>query len=66
MLRSFAGDRLLVLANLSADEQSVRSAILDEHGMRLTASAAVPDGRALRTDGAHLILAPYQFSWIQG
>jgi amylosucrase len=66
LLRSFAGDRLLVLANLSADEQWVRSAILDEHGMRLTDSAAVPDGRALRTDGAHLILAPYQFSWIQG
>jgi hypothetical protein len=34
--------------------------------MRLTASAAIPDGRALRTDGARLILAPYQFSWIQG
>jgi amylosucrase len=65
LLRSFAGDRLLVLANLTADEQWVRSAILDEHGMRLTASAAVPDGRPLRADGAHLILAPYQFSWIR-
>jgi amylosucrase len=66
LLRTFAGDRLLVLASFSADEQPVRTAILDEHGMRLTASAAVPDGRPLRADGEHLILAPYQYSWIQG
>ena len=45
-----AGERLLVLANFSADEQRLRRAILDEHGLRLTDSAAVPDGRPLRTD----------------
>jgi amylosucrase len=64
LLRSFAGERLLVLANLSAGEQPVRASILDEHGMALTASAAVPDGRALRGDEANLVLAPYQFAWI--
>jgi hypothetical protein len=55
-----------VLANFSADEQSVHSTILDEHGMGLTASASVPDGRPLRADGEHLVLAPYQFAWVQG
>jgi amylosucrase len=65
LLRTFAGERLLVLANFSADEQRVRGAILEEHGMRLTAAAAVPDGRPLRTEGDDLLLAPYQFSWSQ-
>jgi amylosucrase len=65
LLRTFGGERLLVLANFSADEQSVRAAIVDEHGMRLTASAATPDGRSLRTDDEHVILAPYQFVWIR-
>jgi amylosucrase len=66
LLRTFAGERLLVLANFSADEQSVRGALVDEHGLQLTPSAAVPDGRPLRADGAQIILAPYQFAWIQG
>jgi amylosucrase len=66
LLRTFAGERLLVLANFSADEQWVRDTIVDEHGLQLAPSAAVPDGRPLRTDAAHLILAPYQFAWIQG
>jgi amylosucrase len=66
LLRTFAGERLLVVANFSAYEQPIRDAILDEHGLQLTPSAAVPDGRPLRVGGAHLILAPYQFAWIQG
>jgi amylosucrase len=66
LLRTFAGERLLVLANFTADEQRLDASILDEHGMRLTASATGPDGRALRTDDADLILAPYQFLWIDG
>jgi amylosucrase len=65
LLRTFAGERLLVLASFSADEQRVHRAILDEHGMQVAASAAVPDGRPLRIDGEHLILKPYQFAWIQ-
>ena len=66
LLRTFAGVRLLVLANFSADEQWVRAAVVDEHGMQLTASAAEPDGRRLRAEDGHVVLAPYQFLWIDG
>ena len=65
LLRTFAGERLLVIANFTADEQWVRRAIVDDHGLQLTPSAAVPDGRPLRTDGEHVVLAPYQFGWLQ-
>ncbi len=66
LLRSHAGERLLVLANFSAGEQSVRRALLDEHGLRLTDAAAAPDGRPLRAGAGELALAPYQFLWIRG
>ena len=66
LLRTFAGERLLVLANFSADEQWVREAVVDEHGMQVTASAAGPDGRGVRTEDGHVVLAPYQFLWIDG
>ncbi len=66
LLRTFAGERLLVLANFTADEQWVHGAILDEHGMTLTESAAAPDDRPLRTDDGQLVLAPYQYLWIIG
>ncbi len=64
LVRTFAGERLLVLANFSAEEQRVRDAILGEHGLAFTPAAAVADGRPLRADDGHLILAPYQFAWI--
>lgn len=66
LLRTFAGERLLVLANFSADEQWVRDSILEEHGLTLGPAAAVPDGRPVRAEGGHVGLAPYQFAWIQG
>ena len=66
LLRTFAGERLLVLANFSAEEQRVRGAVLDEHGLRLTDAAAVPDGRPARSNGGDLVLAPYQFLWLGG
>ena len=66
LLRTFAGERLLLLANFSADEQPVRGGIAGEHGLRITPSAAAPDGRRLRSGDGQLILAPYQFAWIQG
>jgi amylosucrase len=65
LLRTFAGDRLLVLANFSADEQRVRDAIVAEHGLALTPAAADPDGRSLRVKGGQLVLAPYQFGWLR-
>jgi amylosucrase len=64
LVRDFAGERLLVLASFRGDEQWVPRAILDEHGLGLTPEAAVPDGRPVREDGEHLVLAPYQFCWI--
>jgi len=65
LLRDFADERLLVLANFRGDDQWVRRAVLDEHGLELTPAAAVPDGRPLRTHADHLILAPYQFAWLR-
>ncbi len=64
LLRTFAGERLLVLANFSADEQEVRASLVEDLGLRLDAGAAVPDGRGLHADGDAMILAPYQFLWI--
>jgi amylosucrase len=66
LLRTFAGERLLLLANFTADEQSVRASLPDEHGLRLDPRAAEPDGRALRGDDEEIHLAPYQFLWIAG
>jgi amylosucrase len=66
LLRMFAGERLLMLANFSADEQRVPSRIVAEHGLELRADAALPDGRPLRAHGASVVLAPYQFLWLQG
>ena len=66
LLRTFAGERLLVFANFTAEEQWVDRGILDEHGMAPSASATAPDGRPLRTDDEHLILAPYAFLWMGG
>jgi len=64
LLRTFAGERLLVLANLTADDQRVHKSIVDEFGLLLDRPAAArPDGRDLRLDGEHLIFAPYQFAW---
>jgi amylosucrase len=51
LLRTFAGDRLLLLANFSAAEQRVRDSIVAEHGLEPT-----PDGQ--------LVLAPYEFCWL--
>jgi hypothetical protein len=34
--------------------------------VRLDDRAAVPDGRPLGADGGDIVLAPYQFAWIQG
>jgi amylosucrase len=52
LLRTFAGDRLLVLANFSALEQRVRDSILAEHGIELP------------TEDGELVLAPYQYAWL--
>ena len=53
LLRTFAGERLLVLANFTAEEQWVDRGILDEHGMAPSASATAPTAvRCARTTSA--------------
>jgi amylosucrase len=65
VVRSHAGERLLLLASFSAAEQRVPAELVARHGLALdVAAAAVPDGRPLRMDGDELVLAPYQFLWI--
>jgi hypothetical protein len=66
LLRTFAGERLLLLANFTADEQSIRASLPDEHRLGLDPRAAEPDGRAMRSDDGEIHLAPYQFLWISG
>ena len=64
LLRTFAGERLLVLASFSAVEEWVPRALVDARGLALDAAAAAPDGRPLRVEGDELLLAPYQFLWV--
>jgi amylosucrase len=67
LLRVHAGERLLLIANFTADEQPVGLAVVGEHGFRLEDEAAEPDGRALVIDegGDALVLAPYQHVWLR-
>ncbi len=58
--REHAGARLLVLANFSADPQTVRRPARPA----LTPAAAEPDGRPLEADGDDIVLAPYQHLWL--
>jgi amylosucrase len=62
--REHAGERLLVLANFTAAEQSIHLGPVWERGLHPTPTAAVPDGRPLRTGGEFLTLQPYQHLWI--
>jgi hypothetical protein len=66
LVRTFAGERLLVLASFSAEEQRVPRALAGDHGLALTDASAAPDGRPLRMAGDDVVLAPYQFLWTAG
>jgi amylosucrase len=66
LLRTFAGERLLVLASFSALEERVPLAVVRDRGLALGEAAAAPDGRPLRVHGDELVLAPYQFLWVAG
>jgi amylosucrase len=56
LAREFAGDRVLVAGNFSAEPQRVELAVPDH--------AADIDGRPLVRDGTGVILAPYQHLWV--
>jgi amylosucrase len=62
LLRTFAGERLLVLASFSALEERVPRTITG--GVTPTAASAEPDGRPLRLEDDEIVLAPYQFLWV--
>jgi len=66
LVRTFAGERLLVLASFSAEEQRVPRALAGDHGLALTDASAAPDGRPLRIAGDEIVLAPYQLLWAAG
>jgi amylosucrase len=65
LYREHAGERLLVLANFTADPQPVRAAVAHDRGLGLTERAGAPDGRPLRADGDFVVLAPYQYAWLR-
>jgi amylosucrase len=62
--REHAGDRLLVLANFTADPQAVHLGAARDRGLRLTPGAAEPDARPLEGHGDFLVLAAYQYVWV--
>ena len=66
LYREHAGDRLLVLANVTAEQQPVRAAVTRDRGLSLRPDAAEPDGRPLRDHGEAIVLEPYQHLWIRG
>jgi amylosucrase len=58
LAREHAGERLLVVANFTAEPQRVALEAAD--------AAAEVDGRPLERDGHEIALAPYQYLWIRG
>ena len=63
LLREFAGERLLLVANFTATDQAVPARL---HGFQLRAGAAHADRRPLRADAGEAALAPYQYLWVTG
>ncbi|HEX2102613.1 MAG TPA: alpha-amylase family glycosyl hydrolase [Solirubrobacteraceae bacterium] len=66
LLREHGGDRLLVLANFTAEPQAVRLAVARERGFEPAERGPAPDGRPLRAEGDFVVLAPYQYAWLGG
>src|SRR4051795_11811208 len=64
--RAPAGERLLVLANFTAEPQAVALSVLHDRGLVATEAAAAVDGRALDGYRDFIVLAPYQHLWVRG
>jgi amylosucrase len=62
--REHAGDRLLMLANFTADEQEVPLAVVHERGFELRGDAGEVDGRPVRVRGGVIVLEPYHHLWL--
>jgi amylosucrase len=66
LYREHAGDRLLVLANFTAEPQPVRATLAAERGVGTADAEPAPDERPLRAEGDFIVLAPYQHAWLRG
>jgi amylosucrase len=66
LLRHHAGERLLVLANFTADPQNVPLAVVRGAGVVLDPDERGPDGRPVRVRDDIIVLAPYQHAWLHG
>ena len=65
LLRSQAGERLLLLANFTPERQPVGLGVVNERGLELTQDAAQPDGRPVVLEEDTLVLEPYQYLWLR-
>jgi len=66
LLREYADERLLVLANFTAEPQRVQLAVVHERGFGVVPGAASPDGRPLEIGHDEVLLQPYQYAWLGG
>ena len=58
-------ERLLVVANFTADPQPLALRAFSEHGFAITETAAEPDGRPFESYRDFIVLAPYQHLWLR-
>jgi amylosucrase len=65
LLRSQAGERLLLLANFTPERQPVGLGVVNDRGLELTQDAAQPDGRPVVLEEDTLVLEPYQYLWLR-
>ena len=65
LLREHAGERLVLLANLTATPQPVPSGLPAAHGVQLTETSTGVDGRLVRASADAILLEPYQFLWLE-
>jgi amylosucrase len=66
LLRERAGQRLLLLANVTPERQAIGLGVIADRGLELTDDAALPDGRSAVIGEDTLVLEPYQYLWVRG
>jgi amylosucrase len=66
LVREQAGEKLLVVANFTADPQPLALRALGERGFALTEAAGAADGRPIEGYRDFIVLAPYQHLWLRG
>jgi amylosucrase len=66
LCREQTGERLLVLANFTAEPQAVGLGVLRDRGFHLSEAAGEVDGRPIEAYPDFVVLAPYQHLWLYG